>query len=502
MLLQAIDIQKSFGGVKALQGVSLDVQAGEVHALVGENGAGKSTLIKVLVGALQPEHGEIWLSGRRVERNNPARARELGISVIYQQPALFPHLTVAENIGLANDGSKLWHRVDWKGRRKHAARLMEQLGSRVTPDALVSSLSMPEQQMVEIAKALDANASVLIMDEPTASLGKKDTDNLLRVVSDLRVKGTGIIYISHRLEELFRVADRVTVLRDGSSVGMRNMAGVTTNELIRMMVGRDLEAIFPKRNANSGEVALRVDNISSQCLKLNSISFEIRQGEILGLAGLVGSGRTHLAEALFGLWPLDQGAITIGGSPASIHSPVDARNAGLSYVPEDRCRHGVILKMSIAENTTLASLGKVSSKGLLRFQVEYHAADELKRRLRVKAQSVALPVGNLSGGNQQKVALARWLMTNPRVLILDEPTQGIDIGAKSEIYQLIDQLAHAGMAILLISSDMSELLAMSDRIGVMCKGTLAGVMDRSSATPDEIMRLALGYNSTIAGRPH
>ena len=494
MRLQAIDIQKSFGGVKALAGVSLDLEPGEVHALVGENGAGKSTLIKVLAGALQPEYGEIWLSGQRLERNDPATAREMGIAVIYQQPALFPHLTVAENIALANDGSKLWHSVDWKGRRKRAARLMERLGSRVTPDRLTGSLSMPEQQMVEIAKALGANSSVLIMDEPTASLGKNDTDNLLRVVSDLRAKGTSVLYISHRLEELFQVADRVTVLRDGCTVGVRNMAGVTTNELIRMMVGRDLEAIFPKRKANFGEVAFRVDDLSSERLKLQHISFEIRQGEILGLAGLVGSGRTRLAETLFGLWPLDQGTIKIRGAQAPIRSPSDATKTGLAYVPEDRRRHGVILNMSVAHNTTLASLAKVSRNGLLRFQAEHHAAEELKRRLGIKTESIACPVGNLSGGNQQKVALARWLMTKPRVMILDEPTQGIDIGAKSEIYQLIDQLAHNGMAILLISSDMSELLAMSDRVGVMFKGTLTGVIDTSHTTPDEIMRLALGYN--------
>lgn len=500
MLLQAIDIQKSFGGVKALKGVSLEVQAGEVHAIVGENGAGKSTLIKVLTGALQPDHGEIWLAGRRIENNSPAKAREHGIGVIYQQPALFPHLTVAENIGLANDGSKLWHKVDWKNRRKRAARRLQQLGSQVSPDALVATLSMPEQQTVEIAKALDANASVLIMDEPTASLGTVDAENLLRVVSELRANGTGILYISHRLEELFRIADRVTVLRDGNSIGTRDMSAATSTELIRMMVGRDLEALFPKHDPSFGEAALEVRNVSSEQLRLRNISFEIRQGEILGLAGLVGSGRTQLAEALFGLWALDEGTIAIAGHPTSIHSPADAVKAGLAYVPEDRCRHGVVLEMSIAENTTLASLHKVSSKGWLHAQAESDAANELKQRLQVKAPSVTIPAGNLSGGNQQKVALARWLMTKPRVLILDEPTQGIDVGAKSEIFQLIDQLAHAGLAILLISSEMSELLAMSDRIGVMSNGTLAGILDAKHASPDDLMRLAIGYGSTVGGR--
>ena len=333
MLLQAVDIQKSFGGVKALKGVSLDLQSGEVHALLGENGAGKSTLIKVLAGALGPDHGEIRLSGRRLEHNSPAKAREFGIGVIYQQPALFPDLTVAENIGLANDGSKVWHRVDWKDRRKRAAHLLEKLGSHISPDAVVATLSMPEQQLVEIAKALDANVSLLIMDEPTASLGTTDAENLLKVVSELRANGTGILYISHRLEELARIADRVTVLRDGNSIGTREMSCVTTSELIRMMVGRDVEARFPKHEPQFGDITLEVRNVCSRRLKLTNINFEIRQGEILGLAGLVGSGRTQLAEALFGLWPLDEGIIAVGTQRISIHSPADAVKAAWLETP-------------------------------------------------------------------------------------------------------------------------------------------------------------------------
>ena len=500
MLLQAVNIQKSFGGVRALNGVSLDLRPGEVHAIVGENGAGKSTLIKVLTGALQPDHGEIWVSGQKIKQNTPAKARELGIGVIYQQPALFPDLTVAENIGLANYASKLWHTVDWSNRRKRAAHRLEQLGLRVSPDALVANLSMPQQQMVEIAKALDANASVLIMDEPTASLGSSDADNLLRVAGELRAHGTGILYISHRLEELFKIADRVTVLRDGNSVGTRDMSTVNTADLIRMMVGRDLEALFPKHEANLGEIALRVRNACSRRLKLCHIDFHVRQGEIFGIAGLIGSGRTELAEALFGLWPLDEGSIAVGGETVVINSPADAIKAGLAYVPEDRCRHGIILEMSVAENTTLSNLDRVSKHGLLNASEERRVADDFKQQLQIKAPSVRAPAGNLSGGNQQKVALARWLMTKPRVLILDEPTQGIDVSAKSEIYRLIDQLAHEGMAIVLISSDMPELFAMSDRIGVMSNGSLAGVLEAKQATPDEIMHLALGYGGNAKGR--
>ncbi len=500
MLLQAINIQKAFGGVKALKGVSLELNAGEVHALVGENGAGKSTLIKVLTGALQPDVGEVWISGQRIERNTPAKARELGIAVIYQQPALFPDLTVAENIAIANDGNRLWSKVNWRKRRMRAAHLLKQLASRTSPDAPVSELSMPEQQIVEIAKALDANASILIMDEPTASLGDTDAENLLRIVGELRARGTGILYISHRLEELFQISDRVTVLRDGNTVGTRARAEVTTDELIRMMVGRDLEALFPKHEPILREVALEVRNVGCEQFKLRNISLRVRHGEILGLAGLVGSGRTQLAEALFGLWPLDEGTVSIDGQPVSIHSPGDAVHAGLAYVPEDRCRHGVILEMSIATNATLASLDSVSANGLLRPEAEQHAAEQLQERLQVKAPSVAALAKNLSGGNQQKVALARWLMTKPKVLILDEPTHGIDVGAKSEIYRLIDELAHSGMAILLISSDMSELLAMSDRIAVMANGTMVGVLDGRHTTPDQVLGLALGHTGAVVGR--
>ncbi len=467
MLFEAIGIQKTYDGVKALKGVSLDLQIGEVHALVGENGAGKSTLIKILTGAVQPDTGEIRLRGNRIEHMHPAKSRELGIAAIYQQPALFPDLTVSENIAISNDGNKLWRKVDWKVRRSNAAA---------------------------------ANPSVLIMDEPSASLGERDAENLFRIVIELRASGTGILYISHRLEELFHIADRVTVLRDGNTVGTGEMAGVTARELIRMMVGRDLDGLFPKKVVALGKVALQLREVSCKQLKIKNVSLTIRRGEILGLAGLVGSGRTQLAEALFGLMPITGGEVFVDGQVLDIRSPVEAVHAGLAYVPEDRCRHGVILEMPISMNMTLASLDKVSKHGLLQMKAEHDHAREFQDRLQVRAPSINALAKSLSGGNQQKVALARWLMTKPKILILDEPTQGIDVHAKSEIYRLIGELAESGLAILLISSDMLEILAMCDRIAVMAKGELVGILEGKDASPDEVLGLALGHKRAAPGR--
>jgi rhamnose transport system ATP-binding protein len=353
---------------------------------------------------------------------------------------------------------------------------------------------MPEQQLVEIAKALAANASVLIMDEPTSSLGQEDIRNLLRIVRELRARGTGILYISHRLEELFEIADRVTVLRDGNNAGTHEMAEVTSRELIRMMVGRELETLYPKLEIKPGEVALELRSVGCKRSRVKNVNLAIRSGEIVGLAGLVGSGRTQLAEALFGLATITQGSVHIDGIPVEIRSPRDAVQAGLAYVPEDRRRHAVILEMPIRSNVTLASLDKLSKSGMLQKRAERDVAQEFTERLHLKATSIETLAKNLSGGNQQKVALARWLITKPKVLILDEPTQGIDVHAKSEIYQLIGALAEAGMAILLISSEMSEILALSDRIAVMSKGELVGMFDRKDAGPDEILRLALGQS--------
>ena len=492
-ILEAVDIRKSFGGVRALKGVSLDARPGEVHALVGENGAGKSTLIKILAGAITPDDGTIRLDGEVVQDLTPAKSRGLGISVIYQQPALFPDLTVAENIALAKESGSLWHRIRWDERNAHAAELLSRVGCSIKPQTAVSKLSMPEQQLVEIAKALDADARVVIMDEPTASLGEQDTQNLYRLVNELRSSGCAVIYISHRFEELFALADRVTVLRDGESLGTFPMSEMTGESLIRLMVGRDLETVFPKRNHTFGECILDVRHVSCKARGVHDVSLTLCRGEVLGMAGLVGSGRTQFAETLFGLSPADGGTVSLRGQQVHITSPSHAVELGMAYVPEDRRRHGVVMDFPIALNTTLASLGKVSNGGFLEFNEERRLAGEYFERFRVKAPSVDTPVRNLSGGNQQKVSLARWLMTEPQILILDEPTQGIDVGAKSEIYALISELAERGLAILLISSELPEILGLSDRIAVMHKGCVAGVLNHSEADAHRVMELALGH---------
>jgi rhamnose transport system ATP-binding protein len=499
VLLEAIGIEKSYGGVRALKNVSLTLREAEVHALIGENGAGKSSLIKVLTGAVRADAGEIWVQGERLHDITPAKARALGIGVIYQQPALFPDLSVAENIALATETATLWHKVDWKGRRARAAELLARIGSRIRPEKLAGDLTIAEQQIVEIVKALDANARILIMDEPTSALGNEDSENLFRILLELRAKGVSIVYITHRFEELFRLADRVTVLRDGNSIATREMAGVTNKELIHMMVGREVETLFPKHEIKLGATALEVRSARCRQLGFENVSLSIRRGEILGLGGLIGSGRTQLAEALFGLVRLDSGEILIDGQRVEIRSPSDAVKFGLAYVPEDRRRHGVILEMPISANTTLASLEKISINGLLRFRTEQDVAKRLKERLGVKAPSIETPAKELSGGNQQKVALARWLMTTPKILILDEPTQGIDVGAKAEIHRLIGELAEGGLAILMISSEMPELLAMCDRIAVMAKGKIAGFLDRNEATPQAVLELALGHGRSGDG---
>ena len=492
-ILQAVGIQKTYGGVRALNNVFFDLHAGEVHALVGENGAGKSTLIKILCGAVPADAGEIRLGGKRVEELDPHLAGQLGISVIYQQPALFPDLTVAENIALGRESGKLWARVDWGKRNQHAHELLERVGAAIQPRRLVSTLTMPEQQLVEIAKALDREASVVIMDEPTASLGDQDAENLFRIVADLKARGTGVIYVSHRFEELFRLADRVTVLRDGETMGTFAMSGMTSDELIRLMVGRPVDTVFPSRHRSPGEPVLEAKHVSCIRRGVHDASLVLRRGEVVGLAGLVGAGRTQFAETLFGLSEADGGTIAVRGKPVVIGSPQQAVALGIAYVPEDRRRHGVVMDFPISTNTTLASLRKVSKFAFLNGRAEQHAAEEFRERFRIKAPSVETPAGDLSGGNQQKVSLARWLFTDPEVLILDEPTQGIDVGAKTEIYHLIAELAAKGLAILLISSELPEVLGMSDRVIVMHAGCTVGEFHSTEVDAHKVLSLALGH---------
>jgi rhamnose transport system ATP-binding protein len=455
-------------------------------------------LVKVITGAHLPDEGTMEVQGRLIEDNDPVRARGLGIAAIYQQPALFPDLTVAENIAWGLEAGGPWRLVRWGHRRARARRLLDRVGATIDPETEVRRLSMPEQQLVEIARALGADARILIMDEPTASLSDQEVDRLFRVIGELKAQGVGIIYISHRLEELPQVADRVTALRDGVLVGTRRMAEVSRAELIRMMVGRELSAVFPKSVVEPGEVVLEVRGLGCRAAGIRDVDLSLRAGEVVGLAGLVGAGRTELARVLFGLTPADQGVIHLRGRRVVIDSPGRAVAMGIAQVPEDRRRHGVILAMSTAANTTLATLRDHSRLSFLDFRRERATAGQLVRQLGIKTPSLQTPVGNLSGGNQQKVALARWLAARPAVLILDEPTQGVDVGAKAEIHRLMSELARAGLAILMISSELPEILGMSDRIAVMHGGTIVGMMDRAGATQEAILERALGHVVDVA----
>ena len=494
-LLQASEISKAFAGIQALRRVSFELLAGEVHALVGENGAGKSTLIRIVTGAETPDSGSLVIGGHPYRQMDPATARSLGIAAIYQQPSLFPDLTVAENIAFALEGGSGWRPIDWAARRRRAAELLDRVGASVNPDRSVASLSMPEQQLVEIAKAIGADARILIMDEPTAALADREVDRLMTVVDRLCQSGVGIIYISHRLEEVFRIASRITVLRDGETI--RTMpAGVSRAELIKLMVGRELTAVFPPREAAASsdrpQAALEVRGVSNRTTGVRDVSFAVARGEILGIAGLVGSGRTQLAETLFGLTPPDVGEVLVHGRVVHMSSPGAAIRAGIAYLPEDRRSHGVVMNMSVVANTSLASLERFSRLGLIDRKAERATAQQYVDQFRIKTSSIQSEVSTLSGGNQQKVALARWLTTRPSVLILDEPTQGVDVGAKGEIHGLMRQLQSRGIAIVMISSELPEILGMCDRIAIMRAGAIRAILDRSEATQSRVLALALG----------
>jgi rhamnose transport system ATP-binding protein len=494
-LLRLSDVTKTFGGVHALRGVSFELEAGEIHALVGENGAGKSTLVRILTGAINPDSGMIEIDGRPVEHADPGMTRALGVAPIYQQPALLPDLTVAENLALGLERGGPWRRVDWRRRRARATELLARVGARIDVDAPARDLRMAEQQLVEIARALGADARVLLMDEPTAALTDREARRLFELIRDLRAHGVGVVYISHRLEEVAALANRVSVLRDGELVATRPMAEVDRSELIRLMVGREIQTLFPKRAAMRGDVVLEVANLGCRAAGIRGVSLQVRSGEIVGLAGLVGAGRTELARVLFGLTPADEGTVRLRGTAVRVAAPGQAVGLGIAYLPEDRRRHGVIGEMSIAANTTLACLRALTRVGFLDFRKEREIATTYLQRFAIKAPSIDAPVATLSGGNQQKVALARWLATRPALLILDEPTQGVDVGAKAEIHGLIVELAAQGLAIVMISSELAEIQGMSDRVVVMHSGAVAGVLDGAAATQEAIMTLALGASA-------
>jgi rhamnose transport system ATP-binding protein len=493
-LLQVTNITKSFGAVRALKGVSFDLQVGEVHALLGENGAGKSTLIKIVTGAHHADSGTIEIDGKPIQRLTPPSARACGIAAIYQQPALFPDLSVAENIALALEKPSPLRSVRWNYRRNRAFELLKRVGADIDPYLEVRQLSMPEQQLVEIARAIGTGARILILDEPTASLTKKEVELLYAVIRELRSRGVGMIYISHRLEEIFAIADRVTVLRDGESVGTNQIDSINEARLIRMMVGREVSAIYPPRQSSSSAAApaaLSFKKIGCKVSGVANISFELHSGEILGFAGLVGAGRTELARILFGITPADCGEIRVNGEAVQVRTPREAVEHGIAYVPEDRRRHGVILEMPVAANITMAIHPEVFPGTWLRFNSERSLSENLVHALAIKTSNVDAPAATLSGGNQQKVALARWLAAKPKILILDEPTQGVDVGAKSQIHKLIRDLANNGLAVLMISSDLPEILGMSDRIAVMRSGTIVAMLPGNS-TAHDVMAAAVG----------
>ena len=488
-ILRMAGISKSFAGVQALRDVSFDLLPGEVHALLGENGAGKSTLIKVITGVYQPDAGEIFLDDEPVDFDSPRQSGAQGIAAIYQEPSLFPDLDIAENIFVGRQPAGRGGRVAWNEVYTQAKALLDRLGIHLDLKQKARSLSVAQQQMVEIARALSVDARILIMDEPTSSLTLNEVEDLFRIVHQLQAEGTSIIYISHRLEDLFELADRVTVLRDGAYVGTRDMAGVTREELIRMMVGRTVSDLFPKLDVEVGDVLLEVENLS-QFGVFQNVSFQLHKGEILGLAGLIGAGRTDVARAIFGITRPDSGAIRIDGKVTEISDPKKAIQLGLAYVPEDRQNHGLVLPMDLTANITLPQLPQYATAGWVQSQQAIDAAAQAATQMEVKASSIWQKARELSGGNQQKVVLAKWLNTNPRILILDEPTRGIDVGTKAAVHRLMSELAAQGIAILMISSELPEILGMSDRILVMREGQMTGEFSREEASQEVIMTAA------------
>jgi len=488
-ILELRNISKSFSGVEVLHHVSFALRPGEVHALLGENGAGKSTLVKVVTGVHQPDGGEILLDGKPVHFSDTRETRQAGITAIYQELSLFPDLDVAENIFVGCQPVTATGRIDWRKLYSEAGRLLQSLGVQLDLKQKARNLSIAQQQMVEIARAFSLNARILIMDEPTSSLTLNEVADLFRLVRRLRDEGTAIIFISHRLEELFEIADRVTVLRDGTYVDTKQMKDVTRDDLIRMMVGRTITDLFPKQNVEAGNVVLKVEHLTREGA-FRDISFELRKGEILSMAGLVGAGRTNVARAIFGTEPATGGRIQLDGREVAITSPQQAIKLGLAYVPEDRQLHGLIPAMHITSNISLPMLREFATWGWMKDKQERKATYEAACQMEVRANNVWQLARELSGGNQQKVVLAKWLATEPRILILDEPTRGIDVGTKAAVHALMSKLASEGMAILMISSELPEVLGMSDRIIVMHEGHMTAHFTRAEATQEKIIAAA------------
>lgn len=489
-LLEMNDVSKRFLGVHALKGVHFDLRCGEVHALVGENGAGKSTLMKVLTGIHQPDSGEIFFEGKPYAVKNIGEAQNLGISMIHQELNMMNDLTVAQNVFIGRELKKgPW--LDDAGMVRETQKIFDRIGIKIDPKTKLGRLTVGKQQMVEIAKAVSRECKLLILDEPTAALTQTEIEDLFRIMGDLKAKGIGMVYISHRMDEISRISDRITVMRDGEYVGTVDTVSVTKDDIINMMIGRVVYE-DPKTHSEvpeDAETVLEVKNLSSGNL-FKDVSFKLRKGEILGFSGLMGAGRTEVARAIFGADPHDGGEIFVNGKRVNIKSPEDAVKLGIGYLSEDRKRYGLLLDKSVAENTALASIDKYTKGGIINDRQIKAEAREENAKLRTKTPSMEQLLKNLSGGNQQKVIIARWLIKNSDILIFDEPTRGIDVGAKSEIYTLMNQLAKQGKSIIMISSELVEILRMSDRILVMCEGKKTGELDISEANQENIMQLA------------
>ena len=494
------NVSKRFGATQALKDVSLNLYPGEVHALLGENGAGKSTLIKIMTGIHQPDTGDISLQGKSIQVNNSAEAQSHGIAAIYQEPLVFPDLSVAENIFIGHRGRGAV--VHWGQMYREADDILKRLGVTLNPRSQARGLTLAAQQTIEIAKALSLNARVLIMDEPTASLSAHEVSQLFKLTRILKEQGVAILFISHRMDEIFEIADRVTVFRDGELISSKPIGEVTRDGIIEDMVGRHIETYFAPKEHERRSLLLSVNDLRKAGV-FSDINFELYRGEILGFAGLVGAGRTDVALALFGVEPADSGTILLDDRVQQIRSPKQAQQLGIAYVTEDRRQLGLTLSMSITANITLPILSQyVSAFGIINRGKEVQTAEDFRKRLSIRTPSIWQEAGKLSGGNQQKVVLSKWLNTNPQLLILDEPTRGIDVGAKAEVHQIINELAQQGLGIILISSDLPEVLAMSDRILVMREGRQMGIFNRDEATQEVIIRAAMGQSrSETEGMP-
>ncbi len=491
MNIEMRGINKSFGSNQVLKDAGFVLKDGEVHALMGENGAGKSTLMKILTGVYTKDAGTIIVDGQEVNYKNPQEAEKAGIVFIYQELNVLFDLTVEENLFMGKEITKGFGICDKKAMRQKAQEVMDRMGVHIPIDAVMSDLSVGQQQMVEICKALMVDAKVLIMDEPTAALTESETQVLFEVMRSLSAKGVSIVYISHRMEEIFEMCERITILRDGQYVGTKYIKDINMDDVVQMMIGREIGERYPHRNAKIGEEVIRVENLSSG-KKFHDVNFSVKAGEVLGVAGLMGAGRTEIMQAVFGNLPIDSGKVYIEGKEVSIKNPREAIANGIGFITEDRKTEGLLLEKSIAENIEIANLGKVSNKGVLAPKKQAELVKRGIEEFRVRCFGPQHECNNLSGGNQQKVVLAKWIYTDPKILILDEPTRGVDIGAKKEIYNVINDMAAKGVAVIMVSSELPEVLGMSDRIMVVHEGKVTGIIDGATADQAKVMTLATG----------